>query len=173
MKPITEQRRQELIEYIKAALAAHVQRGGDSDEEDVFKTALASLTAVPVKTKLKYSSVLPKFIGETNEVESLHCFIHGDTPDFPTQEEAYTEACNMTGDLYTAPPVPVIKLPEKLPCDVRFDSGMIFRKGVLVQTMLDALIRRDDYEKELAELSEDERKARQEKISEFLNGLGE
>ena len=76
-------------------------------------------------------------------------------------------------EIYTAPPVPVIKLPEKLPCDVRFDPGMIFRKGVLVQTMLDALVRRDDYEKELAELSEDERKARQEKISEFLNGLGE
>ena len=66
-----------------------------------------------------------------------------------------------------------VELPEKLPCDVRFEPGLIFRKGVLVQTMLDALIRRDDYEKELAELSEDERKARQEKISEFLNGLGE
>lgn len=64
-------------------------------------------------------------------------------------------------------------IPEKLPCDVHLDPGLILRKGVLVQAMLDALIRRDDYEKELAEFSEDERKARQEKISEFFNGLGE
>lgn len=152
MKPITEQRRQELIEYIKAALAAHVQRGGDSDEEDVFKIALASLTAVP------FAWIHPNMLDDMDGGR-----ISGRVWNSPVDEMSGEERL----PVYTAPPVPVIKLPEKLPCDVRFDSGMIFRKGVLVQTMLDALIRRDDYEKELAELSEDERKARQEKSPNF------
>ncbi|GAA0511265.1 hypothetical protein GCM10009414_21160 [Tatumella terrea] len=172
MKPITEQRRQELIEYIKAALAAHVQRGGDSDEEDVFKIALASLTAVRHQWSNGCNLWVPRALRYLAENERP-----GGGNSYFNTEHLYQLAreleLSMSSPLYTAPPVPVIKLPEKLPCDVRFDPGMIFRKGVLVQTMLDALIRRDDYEKELAELSEDERKARQEKISEFLNGLGE
>ncbi|WP_336702517.1 hypothetical protein [Pantoea dispersa] len=109
---MTEAQRQELIELCEAVLAGHVQYGGDSNEEDIYKTALAALTAEPVKTKLKYSSALPKFIGDTNEVESVHCWVHGDTPEFATNEEAYAEAQKMTGDLYTAPPAPVLRVPD-------------------------------------------------------------
>lgn len=79
---------------------------------ELMEIALAALTAEPVKTKLKYSSALPKFIGDTNEVESVHCWVHGDTPEFATNEEAYAEAQKMTGDLYTAPPAPVLRVPE-------------------------------------------------------------
>ncbi|WP_064365976.1 hypothetical protein [Pantoea ananatis] len=81
---------------------------------ELQKVALAALTAEPVKTKLKYSSVLPKFIGDTTEIESVHCWVHGNTPEFATNEEAYAEAQKMTGDLYTNPPAQLLR-PVELP----------------------------------------------------------
>lgn len=57
----------------------------------------------PVPTKLKYSSVLPKFIGDTDEVESYHCMVHGNTPERKTVEEAYADAKQMCSDLFTRP----------------------------------------------------------------------
>ena len=169
MKPITEQRRQELIADCQKEIGTLMLwlecgplRDRSKTESELLRQqiALASLTAVRAGWGLR----------------SLQEDCYGSWLTTEPREQAYLDCQPHKYEnvgLYTAPPVPVIKLPEKLPCDVRFDPGMIFRKGVLVQTMLDALVRRDDYEKELAELSEDERKARQEKISEFLNGLGE
>lgn len=97
MKPITEQRRQELIEYIKAALAAHVQRGGDSDEEDVFKIALASLTAVP------FAWIHPNMLDDMDGGR-----ISGRVWNSPVDEMSGEERL----PVYTAPPVPVIKFPN-------------------------------------------------------------
>ncbi|KAB0555325.1 hypothetical protein [Pantoea stewartii] len=88
----------------------------------IRQIALAALTAEPVKTKLKYSSVLPKFIGDTNEIESVHCWVHGDTPEFATNEEAYAEAQKMTGDLYTTPPAQLLR-PVELPKSQRLDGN--------------------------------------------------
>ncbi|KAA8667409.1 hypothetical protein [Pantoea dispersa] len=44
---MTEERRQELIELCEAVLAGHVQYGGDTNEEDIYKIALAALNASP------------------------------------------------------------------------------------------------------------------------------
>lgn len=41
---MTEERRKELVDFCENVLAAHVQWGGDSDEEDLYKFALAALT---------------------------------------------------------------------------------------------------------------------------------
>ncbi len=163
MKPITEQKRQELAAELRDFLNKNTFLR-NTLQKQAYEIALASLTAEP----------------EVSEIESVHpengntiiLLRRGGLKNISPEDIAEYEMIE-TEKFYTAPPVPVINVPEKLPCDVRFDPGMIFRKGVLVQTMLDALIRRDDYEKELAELSEGERKARQEKISEFLNSLGE
>lgn len=45
---MNEQEKQALIEYCEAVISAHVQYGGDSDEEAVYRIALAALTAEPV-----------------------------------------------------------------------------------------------------------------------------
>lgn len=120
----TEEQRKALIADCEQSIAIyeqHLKSWGDEwrafNESQILrqKIALAALTAEPVKTKLKYSSVLPKFIGETNEVESVHCWIHGDTPDYATNEEAYAEAQKMAGDLYTTPPAAALKLPGWMP----------------------------------------------------------
>lgn len=76
----------------------------------------------PVHTKLKYSSVLPKFIGDTDEVESYHCMIHGNTPARKTMEEAYADAKQMCGNLFTRP-APAADLAELLSRVV--DSGAL------------------------------------------------
>lgn len=55
-----------------------------------------------VSTQLVYSSVLPKFIGDTDEVESYSCFISGETPPRKTMTEAYADAKQVCGELYTA-----------------------------------------------------------------------
>lgn len=55
-----------------------------------------------VATHLVYSSVLPKFIGDTDEVESYSCFISGKTPPRKTMGEAYADAHRVCGPLYTA-----------------------------------------------------------------------
>lgn len=62
----------------------------------------------PVATKLVYSSVLPKFIGDSDEVVSYSCFIHGNTPPRKTMEEAYADAMEMCGPLYAAAPAAVL-----------------------------------------------------------------
>ncbi|WP_455852728.1 hypothetical protein [Pantoea endophytica] len=41
---MNEERRKELVDFCENVLAAHVQWGGDSDEEDLYKFALSALT---------------------------------------------------------------------------------------------------------------------------------
>lgn len=48
--------------------------------------------------------------------------------------------------LYTAPPAP--DFPERLPCPVHLLPGLKFGKGVPTRSMLDALVRRAEYESE-------------------------
>lgn len=48
--------------------------------------------------------------------------------------------------LYTAPPAPAF--PERLPCPVHLLPGLKFGKGVPTRSMLDALVRRAEYESE-------------------------
>lgn len=48
---MTEHQKQALIEYCEDVISAHVQHGGNSDEEQVFRIALAALTAKPVACK--------------------------------------------------------------------------------------------------------------------------
>ncbi|WP_241650473.1 hypothetical protein, partial [Rosenbergiella collisarenosi] len=82
------EKREELANYARARLASHVVYGGCSDEEDIFKIALASLTA------------------ET--------FLYA--VDSDVEDKIYTVLCSEhevgSYPLYTAPPVPEIKLIE-------------------------------------------------------------
>lgn len=67
-----------------------------------------SVASERVAAHLVYSSVLPKFIGDTDEVESYSCFISGNTPPRKTMEEAYADAHRVCGPLYTAAPPAVL-----------------------------------------------------------------
>lgn len=49
-------------------------------------------------------------------------------------------------ELFTAPPAP--EYPERLPCPVHLLPGLKFGKGVPTRSMLDALVRRAEYESE-------------------------
>ena len=93
MKPITEKRQKELIEYIEAVLSAHIQYGGDSDEEDVFKIALASLNAEPVG-----------YISDSN----LKVLCKGAHSVYIKPKPVMVRP----NAIYTSPPATVIKLPE-------------------------------------------------------------
>lgn len=48
MIALTKEKREDLANYARARLASHVVHGGCSDEEEIFKIALTSLTAGPV-----------------------------------------------------------------------------------------------------------------------------
>ncbi|KMV67156.1 hypothetical protein AI29_15045 [bacteria symbiont BFo2 of Frankliniella occidentalis] len=48
MIALTQEKREELANYARARLASHVVHGGCSDEEDIFKIALALLTSPPL-----------------------------------------------------------------------------------------------------------------------------
>lgn len=81
-----------LIEYCEDVISAHVKYGGDSDEEQVYRLALASLKAEPVADVVSWN----------HPEEERTCSVQ--LRDFHLHP----------GVLYTAPPVPVIK-PVKLP----------------------------------------------------------
>ncbi|WP_241645655.1 hypothetical protein [Rosenbergiella metrosideri] len=93
MIALTQEKREELANYARARLASHVVYGGCSDEEDIFKIALASLTA------------------ET--------FLYA--VDSDVEDKIYTVLCSEhevgSYPLYTAPPVPEIKLPDDNSCE--------------------------------------------------------
>ncbi len=55
------------------------------------------------------------------------------------------EKWNVT-PVYTAPPAPAY--PERLPCPVHLLPGLRFGKGIPTRSMLDALVRRAEYESE-------------------------
>jgi len=88
MIALTQEKREELANYARARLASHVVHGGCSDEEDIFKIALASLTAEPVLYAV----------------------------DSDVEDKIYTALCNENEGgaypLFTAPPVPEIKFPD-------------------------------------------------------------
>jgi len=70
---------------------------------------------VPVASELipegmKYSSALPEFVGDSNEISSYRCWIHANTRKVATQEQAYADA-KAVCELFTAPQKPVV-LPE-------------------------------------------------------------
>ncbi|QHJ80006.1 MAG: hypothetical protein [Bacteriophage sp.] len=70
---------------------------------------------VPVVSELipegmKYSSALPEFVGDSNEISSYRCWIHGNTRKVATQEQAYADA-KAACELFTAPQKPVV-LPQ-------------------------------------------------------------
>lgn len=92
MPAVTEEQRQELIELCEAVLAGHVQYGGDSNEEDIYKIALAALTA---EKRLTVSVV--------QKNERLKGFNFEGYDSLPAGEHEF----------YTAPPAPVFRLPDE------------------------------------------------------------
>lgn len=70
--------------------------------------------------------------------------------------------------LYTAPPAPAC--PEMLPCPVHLLPGLKFGKGVPTRSMLDALVRRAEYEAELDAMTP-ERKAEDDARIEAFKAL--
>ncbi|PIJ42674.1 hypothetical protein [Tatumella sp. OPLPL6] len=99
MIALTQEKREELANYARARLASHVVHGGCSDEEDIFKIALAALTAAPEHYVFKHplGKLFYSLVDES-------CKGHDDV--YP---------------VYTAPPVPEIKLPNN-PQDA-FEEG--------------------------------------------------
>ncbi len=79
----------------------------------VCAEALANREAQPV-AELVYSSAMPRFIGDTNEVEGYRCWIHGETRLVPTMEQAYADAKAVC----TAPPAPAV--PEEISSAIRY-----------------------------------------------------
>ncbi|WP_439292315.1 MULTISPECIES: hypothetical protein [Rahnella] len=80
---------------------------------------------VPVAIELipegmKYSSALPEFVGDSNEISSYRCWIHGNTRKVATQEQAYADA-KAVCELLTAPQKPVVVLTD---CDIGAVSHM-------------------------------------------------
>ena len=98
MIALTKEKREELANYARERLASHVIHGGCSDEEDILKIALASLTAVPVLQIQKESYNNNVWIDAESEKEATANQCHG---------YKYRK-------LYPAPPVPEIKLPHEL-----------------------------------------------------------
>ncbi|RVU74690.1 hypothetical protein [Pantoea dispersa] len=93
---MTEAQLQELIELCEAVLAGHVQYGGDSNEEDIYKIALAALTAKPVGTI---------------RIE-MDWNTHRNVATLDMREDLVA-ADMATGDkLYTAPPAPALRVPD-------------------------------------------------------------
>lgn len=69
---MTEEKRQELIELCEAVLAGHVQYGGDSNEEDIYKIALAALTAEPVGWMVQYGGIDKEMFVDKQAAARLH-----------------------------------------------------------------------------------------------------
>ncbi len=92
---MTEERRQELIELCEEVLACHVQYGGDSNEEDIYKIALAALTAEP-----------NAWIVHAHGGDQLT-----DDGDYVANAEGMHNV--RASPLFTAPPAPVLRLPDE------------------------------------------------------------
>lgn len=66
---------------------------------------------------------------------------------------------------------PAQPYPEKLPCPVRLEPGLLFGKGVSTSTMLGALQRRAEYYAELDAMTPEEREKHDASIEEFKSLL--
>ena len=73
-----------------------------------------------------------------------------------------TSGLNMTTPIYTAPPAPAY--PERLPCPVHLLPGLKFGKGVPTRSMLDALVRRAEYEAELDAMTPEQKAENDERL---------
>ena len=72
-------------------------------------------------------------------------------------------------EYFAAPPAPAV--PERLPCPVHLLPGLKFGEGVPTRSMLDALVRRAEYEAELEAMTPDQRAendARLEKLKALI-----
>ena len=83
------------------------------------RECLANREAQPV-AELVYSSAMPRFIGDTNEVEGYRCWIHGETRLVPTMEQAYADAKAVCA----APPAPAVVM---LPTEFYSNEGIVVR----------------------------------------------
>lgn len=97
MPAVTEEQRQELIELCEAVLAGHVQYGGDSNEEDIYKIALAALTAHPVTYAIQDEQERKEGYMTEFSTSGLEGYVS-------PEKYGLTELA-----LYTAPPAPVLK----------------------------------------------------------------
>lgn len=91
---------------------------------DVTAELLANREAQPV-AKLVYSSAMPRFIGDTNEIEGYRCWIHGETRLAPTMGQAYADAKAVC----TAPPAPAVP-PEASPDDIPQEHNINKYSGI-------------------------------------------
>ena len=113
MKPITEKERQELIAYARIEISRWVNIPDKRYMSELMEIALASLTAEP----------------EVSEIESVHpengnTIIHlrrGGLKNISSEDIAEYEMIE-TEKFYTAPPVPVNKLPDDGSFDMWFKS---------------------------------------------------
>ncbi|MCW6014933.1 DUF551 domain-containing protein [Serratia marcescens] len=88
---------------------------------DALEFALAANREAQPVAELVYSSAMPRFIGDTNEVEGYRCWIHGETRLVPTMEQAYADAKAVC----TAPPAPAVppEIPLTSPVAAEYVAG--------------------------------------------------
>ncbi|MGQ5800670.1 hypothetical protein ACUNI4_25235 [Serratia sp. IR-2025] len=108
----TEQLRARIAHYRELAylygMSGHLKHEAQCRDDAAFlEELLANREAQPV-AKLVYSSAMPRFIGDTNEIEGYRCWIHGETRLAPTMEQAYADAKAVC----TSPPAP--EVPEEM-----------------------------------------------------------
>lgn len=108
----TEQLRARIAHYRELAylygMSGHLKHEAQCRDDAAFlEELLANREAQPV-AKLVYSSAMPRFIGDTNEIEGYRCWIHGETRLVPTMEQAYADAKAVC----TAPPAAAV--PEEM-----------------------------------------------------------
>lgn len=96
MVTLTQEKREELANYARARLASHVVHGGCSDEEEIFKIALALLTAETI------GRVNLGEISDDNEYPDAKVECTHPEADWGNFQDGFL--------LFTAPPVPEIKL---------------------------------------------------------------
>ena len=71
--------------------------------------------------------------------------------------------------LFTAPPAPAY--PERLPCPVRLMPGLLFGKGVPTRSMLEALMRREEFEIEIDAMAPEQRAEQDAALKALLSHL--
>lgn len=102
MIALTKEKREELAKYAKERLASHVIHCGCSDEEEILKIALASLTAETIGWGLRRTDGDRGYGNWLTSSPRKQDYL-----DY--QPHAYENV-----PLYAAPPVPEIKIPNEL-----------------------------------------------------------
>jgi len=135
MIALTQEKREELKAFLSASIEKRCtvytlakQRELEALRDQI---ALASITAQP------FGYVEEDAVKDRERLFSAQVF--ADEEDLPGYE--FSE---LSCPLYLYPPVPAVKFPEKLPCDVSVSPNVVFRKGVNTQVLLNCLIRKSD-----------------------------